>query len=101
SIRCNQHGVGRLEVFLAVANIQYSRYFAAAIDVDARNLRVIVDRKILELLRGGDGGYGGRVLGVHVAAAAVAIAVIGAGRAAPILLRINGRWPTERVPSQR
>ena len=62
---------------------------------------LIEDRQVLGLLRLRNRGDSGRVLGADVAAAAIAIAVIGASRPPSIGLRIDRRRRVKRIPAQR
>ena len=68
---------------------------------DPRHLRAIEHRQVLGLLRFGNGGEAGGILGPDLASAAIAIAVIRASRPPAIRLRIDRRGRVKRLPAER
>ena len=96
-----QHHVGGLEVFLAALEIDDAAHAAAAfVDRDAGHDRLRHHAEPPGGDRLGDGAHRGRVLGVDVAAAAVAEAVIEAARAVVVGLRVDRGRAGEGMPAE-
>ncbi len=75
-----QHHFRGLKEFLAVADIERAGDLAVVVRKNSRDVRTFEDGQVPGLLRGGNGRDRGRVLGLDVASAGVAVAVIGARR---------------------
>ena len=91
-----QHDFRRLKVLDAVGDVVDAGHAAAAVDFDRRHVRARDDLQVAGRLRAGNRRDRGRILGVHVAAAAIAEAVVHAGRPVLVRARVDGGGTGER-----
>ena len=96
-----QHHLGRLEELLLAGHVGDPGDLALVVHLDLRDVRFGHDLEAPGLLRARNRRDVRAVLGVHVAAAAIAEAVVHARRAVLVAPGVDGRRAGERVPAER
>ena len=95
-----QYDLRRLNEFLAVGHVRHAGDLALVVGVDRRHVRARHDFQLPGFLRARNGRHARAVLGVDVAAALVAEAVIHARGAVLIRARVDRGGPGKRVPAE-